>query len=111
MIGWFEKTNQLNIYNDIIASTAYLNNPTFPQRIWHIVNNVDSQPICKNPNCKNITSFVTFTKGYLRTCSSSCAQFDEQTISKIKSTNIKKYGCEYGLSNKNVIDKKKKTLI
>jgi hypothetical protein len=111
LVTWFEKTGQLNVYNDVLQSTSYLNNPTFPQRIWHIVNDITIQPICKNPNCKNVTTFTTFTKGYLRTCSPSCAQLDEQTVSKIKSTNIKKYGCEYGLSNKDIIDKKKKTCV
>ena len=50
VVNWFEKTHQLNLYNDIIASTCYINDATFPQRIWHIVNDVKIQPNCKNPN-------------------------------------------------------------
>ena len=48
LVTWFEKTGQLNVYNDVLQSTSYLNNPTFPQRIWHIVNDITIQPICKN---------------------------------------------------------------
>lgn len=109
---WFEKYGFINQYSLIIELTSFLDNinPTLPQRIWHILNNISEKYKCQNPKCNNTTSFFAFTKGYLRTCSLTCAQFDPQTISTIKSTNLKKYGVEYGLSNKNIISKKNKTV-
>lgn len=109
---WFDTYNYNGIYLDIINTTSFLNdlNPTFPQRIWHIINNNYKLSKCNNPNCNNSTTFLTFTRGYLRTCSNSCAQLDLQTIDKIKKTNNLKYGVDYGLSNAEIISKKNKTV-
>jgi hypothetical protein len=107
---WFIKYNFHQYYDGIIDATPFLKNASLPQRCWHIINNKDFVK-CANPNCNNSPTFFSFNKGYLRTCSNVCAQFDPNTISKIKSTNIKKYGTEYGLSNKEVIEKKRNTLI
>ena len=109
---WFEKYNFLKEYNSIIDTTNFLNdiNPTIPQRIWHILNDKLEKCKCQNPVCSNTTKFWSFPVGYLRTCCPTCAQFDPQTITKIKDTNIKKYGTEYGLSNKQVITKRNNTI-
>jgi hypothetical protein len=110
-IEWFIKNNYIEQYNVILVTTSFLDQPTFPQRIWHIINNINNIVKCQNPNCNNITGFLTYTTGYSKTCSSTCAQLNPDTINKIKNTNLKKYGCEYGLSNANVIQKKKLTCI
>ena len=99
------------MYDKILLETNFLNDSTFPQKIWHIVNEKFSLYKCNNPNCNNVPNFLTYTSGYSRTCSNVCAQFDPQTISKIKLTNYKKYGVEYGLSNKDIIEKRKVTCI
>ena len=44
------------------------------------------------------------------TCSSVCNQNNPNTINKIKSTNLKRYGSEYGLSNRDVINKRVATV-
>ncbi len=109
---WFIKNNCIELYNTILKDTDFLNiNATFPQRIWHIVNNIKNTICCQNPGCKNTTNFSTFTTGYLKTCSYKCAQLNPDTIKKIKETNLEKYGTEYGLSNSEVIDKRINTLI
>lgn len=109
---WFDIHNYNSKYLDILSATSFLDNlnPTFPQRIWHIVNGRFNLYKCQNPHCGNVTNFFTFTKGYLRTCSKSCAQLDLQTIDKIKKTNNRKYGSDYGLSNKDIISKRNKTV-
>lgn len=109
---WFDTYKFNDKYLDILNHTSFLNNsnPTFPQRIWHIINNQIDFYKCQNPNCKNVTNFLTFTKGYIRTCSKSCAQLDLQTIDKIKKTNNQKYGTDYGLGNKDIISKRNKTV-
>ena len=108
---WFIKNNHAVVYDEILLKTNFLNDSTFPQKIWHIVNEKFSLYKCNNPNCNNVPNFLTYTSGYSRTCSNVCAQFDPQTINKIKSTNYKKYGVEYGLSNKDIIEKRKFTCV
>ena len=110
--SWFESHDYVTRYLDILQSTSFLDHidPIFSQRIWHIVNNQYTLYKCQNPSCSNITNFLTFTRGYIRTCSKSCAQLDLQTIDKIKKTNNRKYGSDYGLSNKNIILKRNRTV-
>lgn len=109
---WFEKYKYLHLWQEIHTTTSFLDtlNPTFPQRIWHIVNN-QLLIKCANPKCNNIPKFWSFNEGYLRACSTSCAQLDPITQEKIKSTNLKKYGTDYGLQNVDVKAKRKTTLM
>lgn len=107
---WFDKYNHQSVFDQICKYTSFLDihSPTVPQRVWHILNDIQFVK-CGNPECLNPPTFFAFTKGYLKACSNSCAQKDPATINKIKSTNLKKYGTEYGLSNKDVIEKRKKS--
>lgn len=109
--NWFLKNNYIEKYEEILLRTSFLLNPSFPQRVWHVSINLLTPYICNNPTCTDHTTFSTFTRGYLRTCSLRCAQLDPETKFTIKSTNLKKYGVEYGLSNKSIIQKKKETCI
>lgn len=108
---WFGKNNFISIYEEILQITSFLTNPSFPQRIWHIKNNLYDLYKCKNAQCNKSTNFLTYTTGYSETCCNKCAQLNPSTISKIRNTNNKKYGCDYGLSNKEIIEKKKQTCI
>jgi len=111
---WFLKNNFINQHDEIIKQTEFLNilsdGISLSQRIWHVYNDINHLYKCNNPDCNNSPQFFSFSKGYLRTCCPTCAQYDPQTINKIKSTNIKKYGVEYGLSNSSIIRKIKKTI-
>lgn len=111
--SWFEKYGFLKEWDEIHTQTAFLD--SFPktkltQRIWHIMNNSGFIK-CANPLCENPPTFFSFFKGYLRTCSNPCAQRDPQTIVKIKETNLNRYGFEYGLSNKSIMEKSKQTVL
>lgn len=110
--NWFRKYSYESWWQEIHIVTSYLDklNPTFPQRIWHILNDVTFVK-CANSVCNNQPTFFSFNKGYLKTCCPKCAQNNPETVSKIKSTNMKKYGVEYGLSNKLVINKRIKSNI
>ena len=110
-IRWFEKNNYLKQYNDIIDKTSFLNNPIMIQRIWHIYNNDFNIHKCENPSCNNTTKFYTFERGYLKNCCCVCAQLNPETRDKMKSTNIKKYGTEYGFQNEDIKNKSKKTCL
>ncbi len=108
---WILKNGFENYYDILILKTNFLDNTSsLPQRMWHIMFDYDKKYICNNPSCNNDTKFNTFNKGYRRTCSAKCAQFDPQTIQKIKSTNMSRYGSEYGLSNSDIKKKIKSTV-
>lgn len=108
---WFEKYEYLDKWQQIHDVTSFLDVliPTFPQRIWHIINE-QSLIKCANPSCSISPKFWSFNEGYLRSCSPSCAQYDPLTQEKIKITNLKKYGHRYGLQNTDVIKKRISTL-
>lgn len=109
---WFEKYRFLEYWDEVYKLTTYLDNtnPTFPQRVWHIVND---NPLvkCAHPDCHNIPTFWSFNLGYLDTCSPVCAQNNPTTRDKIKATNFKKYGVAYGIQNKEVQEKSKQTCL
>ena len=104
---WFEKYGFLDEWQEIHKVTSSLDilNPTFPQRIWHIVNNQPSIK-CANLYCQNTPTFWSFNIGYLKTCSYYCAQHNSSTREKIKQTNIQRYGTEYGLQSQLTHDPK-----
>jgi hypothetical protein len=108
---WFIKYNYEKHLNEILEKTFFLNDitPTLPQRLWHICSNLLEKYKCNNPNCTNTPTFFSFTKGYLRTCSLSCAQHDPQTIKKITSTNLNKYGTKRPLALKSTRKKSENT--
>jgi len=104
---WFEKNDYLKEYDNIFEHTHFLNvyTPSFPQRLWHLYNDVLTSVKCKNPKCTNVTKFKTFTVGYSDNCSNRCAQLNPTTIVKIKKSNLIKYGTEYGLQS-SIVKKK-----
>jgi len=110
-IDWFKKYNFMDKWNQICEETFFLNkfNSPVKQRLWHIINNVGFIK-CGNPVCNNPPTFFSFNRGYLTACCSLCAQSNPVTIDKIKSSNLRKYGKEYGLSNVGVINKRKVTV-
>lgn len=109
---WFENCGYDVEYQRILTDTSFLDdfNPSFLQRIWHIINEKKFIK-CSNPTCNNPPTFLFFKAGYLKNCSGKCAQNNPETQNKIKSTNITKYGTEYGLSNKIVIEKRKQSCL
>lgn len=69
----------------------------------------NNEGICKL--CGNNTNFINLIKGYAIYCSSKCVNNDPDIKNKICATNIKKYGTKYGLSNSEVIEKRKQTCL
>ena len=109
---WFEKYGHIEKWEQIHTITSFLDilNPTFPQRIWHILHNQLYLIKCANPLCNTSPNFWSFNEGYLDTCSPSCAQYNPVTQEKIKTTNLQKYGKCYGLQNRTIIDKRRTTI-
>ena len=40
----------------------------------------DAEGICQNPNCNNLTKFITLGSGYHKFCSKSCSMSSPETI-------------------------------
>lgn len=72
---WFA-SNKLNEYHDKIYNLTYFLdiNVILSQRIHHIVNEIWSKPICKNPDCVNDVIFLDYTRGYRKFCSIKCSK-------------------------------------
>ena len=63
-------------------------------RLFCIEHNLNSQPICQNPNCPNHSpvEWRHATQSFAPHCSCSCAQSDPQVKNQIEKTNVAKYG-------------------
>jgi hypothetical protein len=100
----------LNIIDDIKRETHYLDNRNMntkiKERIFHILNDVFQNKICKNKNCNN---FVEFKRNYSSYCCLKCSAQDEEVRNKYKQTCLEKYGTENVSGNKEIDNKKRET--
>lgn len=103
--GWFLKNGYQDHFNMIIEKTSFLSNPTFVQRLYHIINDIDTLVLCEYCKEKSPT-FDTLSKGYRKYCSCKCQS--EATKDKRKNTILEKCG-EHPFQNKDNIEKRKKT--
>ena len=108
---WFERYNHIEQYNRILADTLFISDGTLTQKVWHIIHNMLCPIKCKNLICNKTPNFISLSIGYSNTCSRKCAQLNQSTRDKIKNTNIKKYGFEYGFKNLEIKEKCKNTMI
>lgn len=81
----------------------------YKQRAWHIQNDIYSIPLCEY--CGE--QFVKFHKstGYSRFCSKKCSANSETSKTKLKQTNLKRYGVEYGIQSPEIRQKMEETNI
>lgn len=127
--SWFIKNGYEKEYQEIIEKTYLLKNPTMVQRIYHVLHDMDSEPLCQNCNEK-VPAFDTINKGYRTYCSSKCVaehvkedrkktllerygEFpfcSKSSVEKRKKTCVEKYGVEFPLQSKEMQDKKLQTL-
>lgn len=84
--------NHIDVYDKILEFSSGIIGISFKERIWHWVNNITSEYLCK---CGNRTTFnKNWKDGYRRCCSPKCAQTDKSTKEKRKLTVIEKYGVD-----------------
>lgn len=95
-------------YEEICKQTTYLNNPTFSQRIYHIINNLTAVPTCFT--CKKPAPFIKFSKGYAKYCSAQCIDIKERQKTR-EATFIRKYGTTNPWANDKIKAKIKNTCI
>ena len=75
-----------------IDCTSFLDEKTTPaQRYWYIKNNITEPHLCRVCNI-NPTAWTGPKNGYGLTCSKECSKKDPHRTSKIRKTNIQKYG-------------------
>ena len=118
--------------NKLLEETQFLPlNTTISERAYCYINNINTNlkcPICKT----NTLSYISFTKGYMKTCSQKCSGKNKNVLKariktnierygiehpikksiflkKMKETNLKKYGVEYPILNQNIKEKIKET--
>ncbi len=64
----------------------------FKEKVFLVLNDILSSPICKNPNCYNKVKFKNSSIGYLKYCSKKCISSDPD-IKKLKEKkSFEKYG-------------------
>lgn len=88
--------NSKSIKEDIIRYTSFLpENSKFNQRCYHIINNIDQIPLCKECGMNQV-KFNNRNRDwrYLDFCSSRCGRINESTIEKYKKTLIERYGVD-----------------
>lgn len=128
--GWFVKNGYDSEYQEILDRTDFLENPTFPQRIYHIFNDLNSNVLCLNCG-KHTPRFINFKQGYSSHCSKKCvAEYtrharkktmlerygefpfcSKESVEKRKKTCLEKYGVEFPFQNKELQDKQTQTMI
>jgi len=104
---YFDK-NHNGIYLQIMDFTNNLQIP-FIQKIWHWVNDYQSEFLCR---CGSKTSFNrNWRDGYRKYCSPKCAQTNDDTKIKRKTTNLEKWGVENAAQSEKVKSKTEETNI
>ena len=101
-----------------------LSTPLSAQQLYELISG-QTPPLCTICNVRNVSSFVSFEKGYNKYCSKSCAKKDpivqqkkiatqqsrpgwkEEMLSKMRSTCMEKYGHSSALKNETVKEKRR----
>jgi len=101
--------NSKKLQDDITNATPHLvNDESYSERCYHIVNNLDSKPTC--PVCGiGELKFNHNSWGYNKCCSVQCAAKHPERIEKTKITNMKRYGVENVYQNEEIKKKIKET--
>ena len=98
------------VKESIIKVTSYLSTDcTFSERLYHIVNNLTSRPVCKI--CKqNYVNFKDFYRGYHSHCSTgNCGQNDPEVKEKAKQTWQQNWGEDHPMKVKSFREKIEQT--
>lgn len=104
--SYFAKNN-LKIYNDILEYTSNISDIRFPFKIWHWVNNEPEYIRCYCGN--RVSENMNWKDGYKKYCSNKCSSNSEETKTKLKKTNLEKWGVDHYSKTEEWIEKVKKT--
>jgi len=83
----------------------------FKEKVYLCLNNIQSVPICKNPNCNKNVNYKNSTLGYNDYCNIKCISSDPNIQIKKDEKSYKKYGTKSPTQSKEVKDKAEQTNI
>jgi len=92
---WFYRNNYNDKLDFILNKTSFLQKPNITERIYCVLNEIDSYPKCANDSCNILLIFKDYRHGYRNYCSSKCASKDKKAQEKTKNTWIKNYGVDH----------------
>lgn len=78
-----------NMIDKIIEVTNFINDDRISARVFCILNDITTQPLCE---CGNALKFNQYSKGFFDFCSVKCSSNSKSKQDKIKQTNILKFG-------------------
>ena len=84
--------NAADIKEFIFASTAFLGECSWPQRVWHILNNHLSPRTCSNSRCSNSCTWSGQSSSYSLYCSKDCASESPDRKAKFAATCLERFG-------------------
>lgn len=96
----------LELRNLIIDSSLFLVNPSWSQRLYHTLNNLEKIHLCY---CGKEVKFFDLSKGYNKYCSPECRHNSKEMREKIEKTNLERYGFKTPGENKDIKNKVKQT--
>jgi hypothetical protein len=76
----------------------------FNQKIYNLINVIDTYPLCKTCNEKPV-SFKNIETGYKTYCSDTCSYGDHALIEQRQNTMLEKYGVKHALQSKEIAKK------
>lgn len=82
---------------------------SFSEKLWRVLHDMTGPKKCDNCKVKD-TEYIDFVSGYADCCCRACSDHDVGRLSRIKNTNIKKYGSACPLKDAEVKKKSLKTL-
>ena len=89
---WWEKNNSTHVRDEIFQLTKFLENPVWPQRLWHILNDSLTHATCSNSECNNQVKWNTQTSSYPAYCSKKCSATSATRTEKFHNTCLERYG-------------------
>ena len=87
----------------------YDNVLSFSEKLYWFYNKLVKRPVCKT--CGGFVNYNGLIKGYRDFCSLKCSRNNNDTIQKLKQTNIEKYGVEWNSQSESSKYKMKQTNI
>lgn len=105
----YELKSNSEMFTNVMSLTAFLQKDrTLSERVFCILNDVNSTPIC--PICKkNPLTFISLNKGYTHHCSPSCSRKDKLVVEKQRNTCNTIYGNPIPGHSKQANDKRIQT--
>lgn len=104
---WWFKNNASHYRDEILQLTDFLVAAPWPQRIWHIQNNVLVPNKCTNPACSASAKWSMITSRYAQYCSKECSANAPGKLQKFKTTCIERFGVAAPAQSAEVLQKRR----